>query len=211
MVRQIGRAAVAAALFVTPLFAQEAVPGPLRVYVAVDERTPKEDSRNRTDRMHCPVVENGLNPVAVVLSRTVPAGDDAPAAKLIRELGKIAQKGRASNAAAAAVFLTLDGEYPADDKRAEKVAPVKALAGQLKSPAVLYGVASTKGEPGTPAEAWKVGDADDLVVVIYHRMQVAKKADGSPARWAYPAGGGPSDDDVKAIIDTFEREVKAGS
>lgn len=191
-----------------------AVPSTLRSFVAVDDRfAPKaspikspedRDPRDRTDKMHCLVCEFGLSPSAFVLTRATPAAD-GPVAKLVKGLDAIAQgrEARTNSFNAAAVFLTLEAEYPADIARnekgeflrEEKAKQVKDLASQLKTPRVPFGLAA-KASP-TLAE-WGVADADETVVVLYNRLRVVK-------RWNFAAGG-PSDDEVKAVTEAVKAE-----
>ncbi len=212
----LGLACLAGSL---PLTAQgdkpgAAVPSAFRSYVVADDRFPPKatpvkspedrDPRDRTDKMHCLVCEYGLNPAAFVLSRATPA-EDGPAAKLVKQLDLIAQsrEARANSFNAAAVFLTLEAEYPADtarnDKgeflREEKAKQVKDLATQLKTPRVAFGLAA-KASP--VLTEWGVADADETVVVLYNRLRVVK-------RWNFAAGG-PSDDEIKAIVAAVKAE-----
>lgn len=195
--------------------AADSVPGTFRAFIVLDDRFPKDNVRNRTAKMHCLVIENGLNPVCAVFARAVPAAADAPVANLIKQLNGVVQKNRASNSASFVTFLSLDKEYPADENRAAKAAEVRGLADQLKTPGVTFGLAPGKapeaapeGAPDKPAETntlanWKIGDKDDIVVVVYHRMRVVQ-------RWAFTADKPPTDEDIKAIVDAFEKEAKNG-
>lgn len=189
--------------------AEKAVPGTFRSFIAADDRFPpkdgREDGRGRAGKMHCLVVEAGLNPACAVLTRTDPAKAAAgPLGTLVKQLNGVVQKNRANNAAAYVIFLTLDKPYPEDETRAEKAAAVKALADQLKAPGVPFGLAAGAKEPAPGSlTAWEVGDADETVVVVYRRMKVVKQ-------WKFPADKPPTDEDIKAIVDAFEKEAKGG-
>lgn len=200
-----------------------AVPGTFRSFLVVDDRTPKTDVRNRAGKMHCLVVENGLSPVTAVFTRTDPAKVvGTPLEGLLKQLNDSVAKNRATNAAAFAVFLTLEKEYPLEDREVEAKDkddnPIKApirpllvkavadLAGQLKLPNIPFGLASgaveEKDKPGQ-LTAWGIKDEDETVVVVYHRMKVVK-------RWAFTATKPPTDADVKDILDTYLKEAKGG-
>ncbi len=180
--------------------AAEPVPASFRAFIVSDERFDPKNVRNRTAKMHDLVTDNGLNPVVAVFARTVPAGEDAPLAKLVKQLNAYVQKYRASRAAAFVQFLTLEKEYPEDETRAEKAAAVKALAEQLKATLVPFAIAAGKS-PTT--EAWKIGEGDDLTVIVYHRMKLVKK-------WGFSADKPPTEDDIKEILAVAEKEAKVG-
>lgn len=184
-----------AGLAVAAAVAQDPVPAGFRAYIVSDDRyppqpgpdgkTPAPDPRNRTNKMHDPVVELGLNPVVAVFTRAAPA-PDAPVGKLLKRLDelpaahrKLQDRGRPVRAVApVVVFLTLDKEYPEDEQRDAKAGAVRELAGALKTPRVVYGLAAGKS---AQTDAWKLGDAE-TTVVVYDRMQTVR-------RWDLPAGG----------------------
>ena len=76
------------------------------------------------------------------------------------------------------MFLTLEQEFPQDDRRNAKgqffrdlqADAVRGLATELKTPRIPFGLAAGKSPQ---AIAWGVGE-NDLVVVLYDRMKVAK-------------------------------------
>ncbi|MGL6096141.1 MAG: hypothetical protein ACRC7O_10145, partial [Fimbriiglobus sp.] len=84
-----------------------------------------------------------------------------------------------------------------------KATAVKAFADAVKTPLVVYGLAAGKEDAPGKLAAWKIGDADDVVVVVANRMKMVK-------RWAFPADKPMTDDDVKAVVDAFEAESKGG-
>ncbi len=186
--------------------AQEAgVPAGFRAYIVADDRYPAAvgadgktqtpDPRTRTDRMHDLVTELGLDPVVAVFTRG-PATPDAPVGKLLKRLDelpvahrKMQDRGRPVRAVRPfVVFLTLDAEYPDDDQRDVKAGAVREVAAALKTPRVVYGLAAGKSPQ---ADAWKLADATETVVVLYDRMQPVK-------RWDLAAGG-VTDDVVAAV------------
>ena len=193
--------------------AEAGVPAGFRALVVVDDRYPpkaapagkkaERDPRDRTLKIHDLVTEQGLNPVVAVFSRTLPKADDAPVTKLIRQLDAVALKHRGNNLAAFVGFLTLDKEFPQDERRTDKgeylrdeqLKAVRDLGGQLKAPRVVLALAAGRSPT---LDAWGVSPDDDVVVVLYHKMRVVQ-------RWAFKAGG-PSDDEIKAIIDAADKE-----
>lgn len=200
-------------LLAGPAFGQDdapadgAVPGTFRAFVAADDRYPAKNPRNRADRMHCPVIENGLNPVCAVFTRTDPArAADGPLGTLVKQLNAVVQKNKANNAAAFVAFLTLSKPYQDDDARAEKAAAARALADQLKAPGVPFLLASgvqEEADPSASLAAWQVGAEADTVVVVYNRMKVVK-------RWTFTADKPPTAEDIQAITAAFEAEAKGG-
>lgn len=122
--------------------AENAVPSPFRSYIVYDGRYPLDNPKNRQDKMHCLVCENGLAPVVAIFSRTVPADGDAPLARLMKALHPLIPKYRGDRFAAFVIFLrteagqkevvvkrpdgsetklTLDKEFPDDDRTKEVV------------------------------------------------------------------------------------------
>jgi hypothetical protein len=188
-----------------PPAAGATVPAGFRAYVVVDDRYPPKvsppkrqddrDPRDRTRMIHDLVVEHGLNPTAAVFAAK--AGKDSPAARVAQLLEPVVVKHRADNFGAFVVFLTLDKEFPQDDRRDEKgqflrdleADGLRALATELKTPHVPFALAARKS-PQTAA--WGVGD-NDLVVVLYNRMKVVRT-------WAFPAGQAPTDEQFQQIV-----------
>ena len=199
----------------------DAVPGPVRAFVVADRRfepkldakaDPKaavaaeRDPRDRTAKIHDFVGEQGLNPVVLVLTRSVPA-DDGVAAKVAKGVQALVTEKSlgGTSLAAEVVFLTLENEYAADMQRtadggfvreveAKKVAD---LAAQLGTPRVVFAVAAKTSATTT---AWGLTAADDTVVVVYNRLRIVK-------RFPFPAG--PADDAaVKAVLAAARGEAK---
>lgn len=197
------------------------VPGPFRVYVVADNRfeaksksadkadkdKPAErDPRDRTNKLHDFVIEQGQNPVVVVLTRTGPT-EDGPGAKVAKELAKLyADKSLGGTSLGAFVaFLMLENEYAADDQRTpdggfvreDKAKQVRALSDAVAAPRVPFGLAARTSPQAT---TWGLTDTDDTVVVVTNKTRVVK-------RWAFPAGG-LDDAALKAILDVARAEAK---
>jgi hypothetical protein len=192
----------------------QGVPAGFRSFIVVDDRFPPKvdpatkgttrDPRDRTAKMHDLVVEQGLNPVALVFTRTDPdKAVGSAAARLAQGLDPLVQKYRANNFGAAVTFLKLVREYPQDDRRQpngvfirEQVADaIRGLANQLKTPRVVFGLAAENSEQ---IAAWGVANDDETVVVLYARMRVVN-------RWSFKFGSPPTDEQVKPILDAAEK------
>ncbi|HVK15327.1 MAG TPA: hypothetical protein VM533_00170 [Fimbriiglobus sp.] len=192
------------------------VPTGFRAYVVADDRfAPKvsppkrqddRDPRDRTKMMHDLVVEHGLNPTIAVFTRGK-LEKDSPAARLAQALDPVVAKHRADNLGAYLVFLTLDKEFPQDDRRDEKgqflrdlqADAIRALATELKTPRVPFALAAAKSPQAT---AWGLGE-NDLVVVLYDRMKVTRA-------WAFPAGQAPTDEQIKEIAAAADKLAGGG-
>ncbi|HXD87413.1 MAG TPA: hypothetical protein VN641_13035 [Urbifossiella sp.] len=203
----------------------ELLPGPFRSYIVVDDRYPPKvagstnpddrDPKDRTNKMHCLVCENGLNPVAAIFIREdakklTPTGG---VGKLATELNKLLQMPdyRGAKLGAFAIFLKvegmpksvvvtnpdktqttldLDAEYPDDEKRDVYAGEIRDLAGGIKAPNVVFGLAPAAS---TAAKSWGIAETDEVTVVVYNHFRIAK-------RWTFKAESGPTDDEVKQII-----------
>jgi hypothetical protein len=199
-----------------PLAAGAAVPAGFRAYIVADDRfAPKvnppkrqddRDPRDRTRMMHDLVVEHGLNPTVAIFARGK-LEKDSPAARLAQALDPVVARHRANNLGAYLVFLTLEKEFPQDDRRnAEgqflrdlQADAVRALATELKTPRIPFALAAGKSPQ---AVAWGVGE-NDLVVVLYDRMKVAKA-------WAFPAGQAPTDEQIQEIVAAADKLASGG-
>lgn len=194
-----------------------AVPAGFRAFIVADDRyAPKKaqpkspedrDPRDRTHMMHNLVVEHGLNPVVVVFTRT-PPGNATAAAKLAKELQPLVVKHKGNNFAAYVVYLTLEREYPQDDRyvendpakgfiREKEADGIRGLATQLNTPKVVFGLAGGKSQQ---VDNWKIGD-NDTVVVLYNKMHVL-------GRWEAKQGQTLSDDTIKAIVAAADAAAK---
>jgi hypothetical protein len=196
---------------------KQAVPANFRSFIIVDDRYPPKvsppkkaedrDPRDRTFKMHDLVAERGLDPTVAVLTRAEPSADSA-AGKLAKGLDPLVTKHRANSFGAFVIFLTLDKEYPADERRSPDGAflreveqqKVLALAAQLKTSRVPFGLAARKSEATT---AWGLGDGDETVVVIYDRMRVAN-------RWAFPQGQAPTDAQINEMLTAADKVGASG-
>lgn len=206
--------------------AADGVPGPVRAYVSADERYNKGNTRNRTDKIHDFVTDAGPNPTVAVFAKAVPNAADAPLAKLVARLDRLAVDHRGDRFGAFVLFQTLDKEYPEATARAERAEETRKLFAQLKAEKVAnekrvraaqpnaggepdadseavrflvpFGLVATKPEA---AEAWKLADANEVTVVFFNRgMEVS--------RWAFTADKPLTDDDGLKVEEAVKAELK---
>ncbi|HYH65363.1 MAG TPA: hypothetical protein VD866_11765 [Urbifossiella sp.] len=173
------------------------------------------DPRDRSRKMHDLVGEYGLSPVVAVFVRSDPtdlAGSGV--VKLAQALDKKIPEYRGDKLSGFVHFLwldapekavtlpgadgktesvTLDGEFPDDEKRDDHADAVLKLANEAKAPNVPFGLVPGKGRM---INAWGLKADDKVTVVIYNRMRVKD-------RWVYPAAG-PTDEQVATIIKAAE-------
>lgn len=211
----------------------ELIPSPFRSYIVVDDRYPPKvagsnnpddrDPKDRTNKMHCLVCENGLNPVAVIFIR-----EDAKKLSPTGGIGNLAQglnklqsepEFRGAKLGAFAIFLKIEGmpksvtvtnadksqttidldaEYPDDEKRDVYAGEIRDLASGIKAPNVVFGLAPAAS---TAAKSWGIADTDEITVVVYNHFRIVK-------RWTFKADPGPTDDEVKQILDTVKKSVR---
>ena len=94
--------------------------------------------------------------------------------------------------------LTVDQEYPDDEKRDGYVAQIRDLASAVNAPHVPFGLAANKSDA---ASAWKISDKDDVTVIVYYRMRIV----GQPWRFAKPAD--LTDEKVAEILKSAEAAI----
>jgi hypothetical protein len=178
------------------------VPGTFRSFIVTDARFEGDQkARNRPDKMHCLVLDNGLNPAVAVFSRTLPNTPDAGVAKLAVKLQSLVTEKelKSERLGAYVIFLTLTREYPEDPKRDDSNKDVKALATQLKTSSVPFSLA-----PGKSADvsAWNIADTDDVTVVFYRKMSLVKK-------WTFTAENALKDEGILDISQTIESTLRS--
>ena len=175
------------------------------------------DARDRTRKMHDLVGENGLSPVVAVFVRSEPtdlAGSGV--LKLAQALDKKIPEYRGDKLSGFVHFLwldapekvvalpeagdaksvTLDGEFPDDEKRDEHADAVLKLSNEAKAPNVPFGLVPGKGKM---IDAWGLKAEDKVTVVLYNRMRVKE-------RWTFPAAG-PTDEQVATIVKAAEEVI----
>jgi len=210
----------------------ELVPAPFRSYIVVDDRFPPRvagstnpddrDPKNRTNKMHDLIGEQGLHPVLAVFVREdakklTPTGG---VGKLAAEMNKLMTlpEYHGAKLASFVIFLKvegpqksvtltnpdktqtvveLDAEYPDDEKRDQYAGDIRDLAGGIKAPNVVFGLAPAKSKA---AAAWAIADTDEVTAVLFDRIRVVN-------RWKFKADAGPTDDEIKAIIVAVEQTV----
>ena len=212
----------------------EIVPSPFRSFMVVDDRYPPKipqpvkpedrDPRDRTNKMHCLVCDNGLSPVVAVFVRADPKGlATSGVVNLAKAVDRLIPEPeyRADKLAGFVIFLKIEGsprevtltgpddgnakveldaEYPDDEKRDLYATDIKDVAAAAKAPNIPFGLGPVSSKAAT---AWGIKDTDEVTVVIYNRLRIAK-------RWTFKADG-PSDDQVKEIIAATEAMIKSAN
>ena len=176
------------------------VPSAFRAFLVWDKRFDAKDVRNRTDKPHCLVCANGLNPMVAVFAPKIPTDPADPLVALLKDLDQAALDRKEASFAATVSFLVLPDELQFDKARDKFVDEAKAMADQSKLRVVPVGLAEKKSKA---TAAWKLDDgkAESVTVVFYHRLRVVE-------RWTFEDGK-PTDADRKAILDAIEKEVPA--
>jgi hypothetical protein len=148
---------------------------------------------NRAGKIHCLVCENGIAPVVAVFVRPEAKtfGSESGLAKLAKGVNGLIPKYRSDKLASFVMFLNLDGgkkaikipgaeggtetaltvdqEYPDDEKRDTYTAQIRDFANAVNTPNVPYGLAANKSDA---VSAWKIGEKDDITVILYNRMRI---------------------------------------
>ena len=179
-----------------------AIPSTFRSFIVLDKRTDAKDPLNRTNKIHCLVCENNLNPVVAVFARSQPtkdAGADDSLTKLTVGLAKLValDKSKAQNFAAFAIFPTLDKEFQSDDKRDLFAAAIRTWGEAIGVGGVVLGLT---GQSSEAVKNWNLEKDNDITVVLYHRMKMVQKP------WTFGEGK-MTDADVKAILTATEAEL----
>jgi len=177
---------------------------------------------NRPGKIHCLVCENGLAPVVAVFVRPEAKafGAESGLAKLAKGVNGLIPKYRSDKLASFVTFLNLEGgkksikipgaeggtdtsltvdqEYPDDEKRDTYTAEIREFANAVNTPNVPYGLAANKSDALT---AWKIGEKDDITVVLYYRMRVV----GQP--WRFAKYSDLTDEKVAEILKATENAI----
>jgi hypothetical protein len=200
------------------------VPSTFRAYLVVDKRFPAKtpppvkpqdrDPRDRTDKMHCLVCDNGLSPVVAIFVRADAKGlarDTSGVVKLAKRVDALIPKYRADKLAGFIIFLKtegppkppvkvagtddstkpveLDAEYPDDEKRDEYAREINDVAAAANTPNIPFGLAPATSKAAT---AWGIKPDDEVTVIIYNRLRIE-------GRWVFK-GDGPDDKEIETII-----------
>ena len=176
------------------------VPSAFRSFLVWDRRYDTSDVRNRTNKPHCVVCANGLNPVVAVFAPKIPTDPADPLVKLLQDIDQAVVDRKEASFSAVANFLVLPDELQFDAQRDKFADEAKALAEQSKLRAIPVGLAQKKSKA---TAAWKLDDnkAESVTVVFYNHLQVVEL-------WTFEDGK-PTAADRKAIIDAIEKEVPA--
>ena len=212
---------------------EKKVPSTFRAYLVVDKRFPAKtpppvkpqdrDPRDRTDKMHCLVCDNGLSPVVAVFVRADPKGlarDTSGVVKLAKRVEDLIPKYRADKLAGFVIFLKtegaakppvkvggpeengktveLDAEYPDDENRDEYARDINDVATAANTPNIPFGLASVTSKSAT---LWEIKPEDEVTVIIYNRLRIVD-------RWVFKADG-PNDEEVNKIITATKNMLPA--
>jgi hypothetical protein len=195
------------------------------VQASVQLKPEERDARDRTSKVHCLVCENGAAPVVAIFVRTDPTKLDPNSGvmKLAHALGRaevddpkarrkpkgLIRQYRGDKLAAFVMFLCLEGEYPAeqnDDTRDVLAQQVRDLAIKTNAPFVPFGLAPKASKM---IDAWGIKPTDEVTVILYNRLRIENKADGTPARWTFGAEG-PTDEQIAEILKATQASITAG-
>jgi hypothetical protein len=212
-----------------PTAPANAVPSPFRAYVVLDERYPPKtsppakpedrDPRDRTNKMHDLVTENGLSPVVAVFVRADPGklSPEGGVAKLVAAVDRLIPKYRGDKLASFVAFLRLEGgtktatlkgpdgaetkvelelEYPDDENRDVYAKAIRDFAAAVKAPNVPFVLAPTKSKA---IAAWGIPENAEVAVVIYNRLRIVR-------RWEFPADG-PNEQQLREILAATEEMI----
>lgn len=177
---------------------------------------------NRSGKIHCLVCENGLAPVVAIFVRPQASAfkGDSNLARLIKGVNTLIPKHRSDKLAGFVMFLNLSGgkksikvpnsegggetaltvdqEFPDDEKRDTYVAEIRDFANAVDAPHVPFGLAANKSDA---LNAWKIGEKDDITVIVYYHMRVV----GQP--WRFAKAADLTEEKVAEILKTVEQAI----
>ena len=188
-----------------------------------------QSPKNRTGKIHCLVCEYGLNPTIAIFVRADAKGleADSGVGKLTKQVNALIPKYRADKLGAFVAFLRLDfdgkpgtkvvvvktkrpdgteaedkieqdQEYPDDEKRDDYAKQIAEFETKLAAPNVPFGLAPEKSKTIT---AWKVADANEVTVILYHRMRIV----GQP--WTFAKAADLTDAKIAEIVKATETAI----
>jgi hypothetical protein len=173
-----------------------------RAYIVTEPRFPAEDIRNRTGKMQDLVTDHGLEPTIAVFSRVIPNDAAHPLAAVVKKLDELTdvKEYKARRLGAFLVFLSLKDEFRKDQTRDARISEIGRFASGVMPKRTTFGLAEATAtadeaaQPKVPAqvEDLGIGPEDDIVIILYHKFNVAK-------RWKFKAATPPGSDDVNAI------------
>jgi hypothetical protein len=187
-----------------------------------DSKETRPNPLNREGKIHCLVCENGLAPVVAIFVRPEAKafGPESGLGKLVKGVNGLIPTYRSDKLAGFVMFLNLEGgkqaiklpgaeggtettltvdkEYPDDEKRDAYAAAIKNFAGAVNAPNVPFGLAPSTSDA---VKAWKIGEKDDITVVVYHRMRMV----GEP--WRFAKHADLTDEKVAEILKAAEAAI----
>ena len=206
----------------------EVVPSNFRAYIVTDDRFPPlvnppvkpedRDARDRTNKMHCLILDNGLSPVVAIFVRPdAKMLADSGVVKLAQAVERIIPNYSADRLGGFIQFLKIEGmpksvtltaadgtqsvveldaEYPDDENRDTYATEIRDLAKAANTPKIVYALAPVKSKS---VDAWGIGENDQVTVIIYNRLRIAN-------RWTFDASG-PNDAQIAEIIAATEEMI----
>jgi hypothetical protein len=217
------------------------IPSAYRAFIVTDGRYPpiklpsgkvEPDPRNRIDKIHCLVCENGLAPVIGIFVRddVNSLGADKGVAELIKKVDALIPKHRGDKLAAFVMFLALQGgdkvvkltaadgsetqlktdiEYPDLDykTRDKAVADIRNFASALNTPNVPFGLATNKSRAniawGLEEESKDDKKPEEKGVTVISYYHMRRIN-----TWKFPEAKDLTEDKIKEIIDATESAIR---
>lgn len=183
----------------------EWIPQGFTSYLVVDRRyassepMAKKDDRDRTGKLHNLINENGLYPVVMVFSRTVPTEATHPLVPLIKKLQELQDvpRYRAARLGTFVIFLTLEKPFQDDPLRDIRITEVKKFSETANVVMVPFGLAESDSEA---VKAFKIAPEDDITVIAYNRLKVVQ-------RWKFSKDSGPSATELDEIAAAVNKMI----
>lgn len=216
----------------------DVVPATFRAQMVVDDRFPPKvnppvkpedrDPKDRTNKLHCLVCENGLSPTVAVFvraplaaevngQRQLVVGPESGLGKLIKATDLLLPKYRGDKLCGYVMFLQLDGgkklvkvTQPDGSVATEELdleypddEKRDVYAKEIKDFSNAVKAPTLPfGLAATKSKAiadWKIADADEVTVVIYNRLRIVQ-------RWSLKATD-IGDDKIKEILTATEAMI----
>lgn len=162
-----------------PAKSADAVPGPFRAFMVLDQRTDPKDpkgKRNVTGFQHDLITSNELNPTVVVFARTQASKPDEPLAVFVGKLKEVAKTYSSLDFGAYLFFPILKESYTDDPKAAATGEELKKWAEGVAVGPVVVGLCEAKSDQ-TGEKGWNLPADQGVTVVFYHKLKVVKRWD----------------------------------
>lgn len=189
--------------------AADPIPGTFRSWIVLDNRFAAKEDGYRVGKLHCLICEQGVYPTLAVIARTPPEDKDSPMFGLFALQDTLTEKYRSLKFGAFSIFISMEKEFQNDDYREKSIAKVESSLKEAPPKRVSVGLAELKKnidgkEVDNPAlTALKIGEADEITVLLYNRMSVVQ-------RWAFAKDKPPTETDlaiIRAAADKLMSEI----